>query len=400
MRVLMMSWEYPPHIVGGLGAHAGALAPALARLGVEVHVVTPLKTDSPQEEASQGVRIHRIPRDPHTGISGSYYDQVVAENAGLEAAATRLRERVGGFDVLHNHDWLTSFAARAIKNTMHVPLIATVHATERGRGRGHLATEQARRINDAEWWLTYEAWRVICCAQYMAGEVRQYFQVPADKVDVIPNGVDPRLFSYLDGVDLSEFRARYAAPDERLVLFVGRIVEEKGAHILVRAAPRILAELPRTRFVIAGRGPELDNLRRLVEELGVQHAVNLVGFVDDATRDRLYVCADCAVFPSLYEPFGIVALEAMAARTPVVASDVGGLHEVVRHGETGITIYPGDPDSCAWGVLHTLQHPEWARMRAENAYRAILETYNWDTIAGQTLSVYERVVAERAQTDW
>jgi len=90
----------------------------------------------------------------------------------------------------------------------------------------------------------------------------------------------------------------------------------------------------------------------------------------------------------------------MAARTPVVASDVGGLHEVVRHGETGITIYPGDPDSCAWGVLHTLRHPEWARMRAENAYRAILETYNWDTIAGQTLSVYERVVAERAQTDW
>jgi len=106
------------------------------------------------------------------------------------------------------------------------------------------------------------------------------------------------------------------------------------------------------------------------------------------------------VFPSLYEPFGIVALEAMAARTPVVVSEIGGLKEVVKHGETGITIYPGDPASCAWGIVHTLQHPEWAAMRVENAFREVRTIYNWDVIAGQTEAVYRRVIAERAQTAW
>ncbi len=400
MRVLMTSWEYPPHVVGGLGAHVGALAPALARLGVEVHVVTPLKTDSAPEEVEQGVFVHRVAPDPSVQAPWQFYDQVLAENAGLESASLSLRDRLGGFDLAHNHDWLTSFAARRVKNMLHLPLVATIHATERGRGRGQLGSDQARRINEAEWWLTYEAWRVICCAQYMAGEVRRYFEAPADKLDVVPNGVDPNRFAYLDGVDLHAFRARYAAPEDKLVLFVGRIVREKGAEVLVRAAPKVLAAAPNTRIVIAGRGPELDNLRQVVAQFSLQRRVNLAGFVDDASRDKLYVTADCAVFPSLYEPFGIVALEAMAAHTPVVVSDVGGLREVVRHAGTGITIYPGDPDSCAWGILHTLQHPEWAHMRAENAYRTILETFNWDTVARQTLSVYERVLAERVGTDW
>ncbi|GAI01374.1 unnamed protein product [marine sediment metagenome] len=124
------------------------------------------------------------------------------------------------------------------------------------------------------------------------------------------------------------------------------------------------------------------------------------GFITDEDRDRLYRVADCAVFPSLYEPFGIVALEAMAARTPVVVSEVGGLREVVKHAETGITVYPNNPESCAWGILHTLQHPEWTRQRVENAYRMVLTRYNWDTIAGQTVDVYQRVIDERARTEW
>ncbi|NLD45085.1 MAG: glycosyltransferase family 4 protein [Chloroflexi bacterium] len=400
MRVLMTSWEYPPHVVGGLGAHVGALAPALARLGVEVHVVTPLRTDSPAYEVAEGVHVHRIAAPGPAASYGAFYDQVRQANAILAEACLALRGEVGGFDLLHNHDWLTYFAAREAKHACHLPLVATIHATERGRGHGNLASTEARSINDTEWWLVYEAWRVICCANYMAGEVQSFFEAPADKLDVIPNGVDPNLFSYLDGVDLSAFRATYARPDEKLVLFVGRIVREKGAEVLVRSAPKVLAEMPNTRFVIAGRGPELEALRQLVHEMSLQHHVNLVGFIDDASRDKLYVTADCAVFPSLYEPFGIVALEAMAAHTPVVASEVGGLQEVVRHAETGITIYPNDPDSCAWGILHTLQHPEWARLRAENAYRAILERYNWDAIARETRLVYERVISERARTDW
>lgn len=399
MRVLMLSWEFPPHIVGGLGAHVGALAPALARLGIEVHVVTPRKTDSPTRETVGGVQVHRVP-SLSSDQGGSFFEQTVRTNRELTAACVRLREEVGGFDLVHNHDWLTAFAAREVKHAFHLPLVATIHATERGRGRGSLGTEEAVEIDNAEWWLVYEAWRVICCAEYMARQVRESFAAPADKLDVIPNGVDPHQFAHLEGVDLSEFRARYAPPGGKIVLFVGRLVREKGAEVLVRAAPQVLTEAPDTQFLIAGRGPELDRLQELVEELSVQHRVRLLGFVDDDTRDRLYVAADCAVFPSLYEPFGIVALEAMAARTPVVVSEVGGLCEVVQHAETGITIYPNDPDSCAWGILHTLNHPEWAQTRVENAYRSLLERFNWDTIAGQTHAVYDRVIAERAQTDW
>jgi len=184
------------------------------------------------------------------------------------------------------------------------------------------------------------------------------------------------------------------------VVSVGRLVDEKGMQVLVRSAPAVLAAVPEAKLVIAGKGPQADYLAGLVEELGLPGKVLLAGFISDEDRNRLYKAAQCAVFPSLYEPFGIVALEAMAARVPVVVSEVGGLAEIVQHGETGITIYPDDPASCAWGITHTLQHPHWAQERVDNAYRVVTTRYNWDTIAEQTEAVFARVVAERQRTDW
>jgi glycogen(starch) synthase len=212
--------------------------------------------------------------------------------------------------------------------------------------------------------------------------------------------VDPRPFEALDGLDLTSLRARYAFAEEKLVFFVGRLVAEKGAEILVRAAPFVLQEMPSVRFVIAGRGPETARIQQVIKELELQTHVTLAGFISDDERDQIFKTADCAVFPSLYEPFGIVALEAMAARVPVVVSEVGGLREVVQHGETGITVYPNNPESCARGILHTLQNPQWAAMRVANAYRKVLTVYNWQTIAAQTTAVYQRIIAERAHTPW
>lgn len=398
MRVLMLSWEYPPHVVGGLGKHVAELLPALVRQGVEVHLLTPLHAPGEALERVGNLTVHRVPKPSFA--YPDFYAEVVQANVALARAGEEIVQRYGPFDLLHNHDWLTSFGARSLKHQYKLPLLATIHATERGRGRGHLQGEQAQRINDAEWWLTYEAWRVICCARYMAQEVMDYFGTPADKVDVIPNGVDPTPFQALEGEDLTAFRARWAFAEEKIVLYIGRLVYEKGVEVLVRAAPLVLAQVPQAKFIIAGKGPELERLRQLVGELNLASKVLLVGFIDDDTRNRLYKVADVAVFPSLYEPFGIVALEAMAARTPVVVSEVGGLKEVVRHAETGITIYPNDVASCAWGILHTLQHPEWAQQRVENAYREVLTVFNWDTIAEQTRAVYERVVAERSRVNW
>jgi glycosyltransferase involved in cell wall biosynthesis len=263
-----------------------------------------------------------------------------------------------------------------------------------------LVGESALSIDSKEWWLTYDAWRVICCTEYMRREVQSYFGTPPDKVDIIPNGVDISPFAVYQDQDLSKFRSRFAGTDEKLVLHVGRIVAEKGIEVLIRSVPRVLEDLPNTRFVIAGKGPELERMRDLVDLLGISQNVYLPGFISDEDRNRLYVIADCAVFPTLYEPFGIVALEAMAARTPVVVSEVGGLREVVRHAETGITIFPGDAESCAWGILHTLENPVWAQQRVENAYREVQNIYNWTAIAKQTADVYQRVVEERRRTDW
>ncbi|MBC7237107.1 MAG: glycosyltransferase family 4 protein [Chloroflexi bacterium] len=398
MRVLMLSWEYPPHVVGGLGKHVAELAPALADLGIELYLLTPMRRGGAERETIAGIRVYRIPSPAN--VYPNFYEEVVHTNETLERACEELLATEGPFELIHNHDWLTSFVARRLKHAHKLPLLATIHATERGRGRGQLLGEQAQRVNDAEWRLTYEAWRVICCTRFMADEIHRYFQVPLDKVDVIPNGVDPTPFQKLEGQDLSAFRARWAQPEEKIVLYVGRVVQEKGAEILVRSAPFVLARVPEAKFIIAGTGPELERLRDLVQELGLSTKVLLPGFIDDKDRDRLYKVADCAVFPSLYEPFGIVALEAMAAKTPVVVSEVGGLAEVVRHAETGITIYPGDVQSCAWGILHTLEHPEWTRQRVQNAYEEVLRVYNWHTIAEQTAKVYRRIVEERARVYW
>lgn len=408
LRVLMLSWEYPPHVVGGLGAHVAALAPALVRAGVQVQVVTPRWKGGEEQEPlvvtksrarkTPSPSVYRI--NPPVMRMGNFFADAQQTNLNLEEQALKVYDHNGGFDLIHAHDWLVAFAATSLKRMHKTPLLATIHATERGRGRGFLGGETSHAINGAEWWLTYEAWRVITCSQFMTGEVREYFNVPPDKIDVVPNGVDSTPFDELDGIDLSEFRKRWALPDERIVFNVGRVVHEKGAHLIVEAAPRVLAQVPNVKFIIAGTGSLADQLKRRAWELGVAEKVILAGFISDPDRNRLLKVADAAIYPSLYEPFGIVALEAMAAKCPVIVSDVGGLKEVVKHDITGVTIYPDNIDSTAWGILHTLQNPAAANARAAKAYRIVREEFNWDRIAEETREIYERIVRERTKAHW
>ncbi|GAB4400734.1 MAG: glycosyltransferase family 4 protein [Anaerolineales bacterium] len=398
MRVLMFSWEYPPHVVGGLGKHVMELAPALAEQGAEVHVVTPAWMGGAPEEHSGNLHVYRVA--PPEGPFDDVHDAAERTNVRLGDVAEALVSGTGAFDIIHAHDWLVAFAGERLKHAHKTPLLATIHATEMGRNHGHLYNDLQQSIHSVEWWLTYEAWRVICCSQYMAWEVQTYFHVPADKIDVIPNGVDTAPFERWRDVDLADFRKRFALPHEKIVFYVGRVVYEKGVHVLLDAVPKVLAAFPDAKFVIAGTGAMLGDLRHRAQERGLSGKVLFTGFISEEDKNRLFALADCVVFPSLYEPFGIVALEAMASRAPVVVSSVGGLAEVVQHAETGITVYPGNAESLAWGILHTLQEPEWARQRAEAAYRMVKEQYNWRRIAEQTLGVYDRVVRERAQADW
>lgn len=406
MKVLMLSWEYTPHIVGGLGKHVVEIVPELIADGVEVHLVTPNFDNAQFSEplylpdgtpAQNGSRLYRV--NP-SGGQGDFFTNTWHDNIGVEEFCTHLVRQEGGFDLIHNHDWLSGFAAIALKNDFHLPLLSTIHATEMGRNRGQLYGEMQRSIHMAEWWLAYESWRIIACSHYMAWEVETYFGAPPEKVDIIPNGVDPRRFDALQGVDLSSFRLGFARPNEPIVYYVGRMVPEKGLSVLIDAAPLVLREWPEVKFVLAGGGGYANELRAKADTLGVGDSILFPGRISDEVRDGLFKVADVAVFPSLYEPFGIVALEAMAAGTPVVVSDVGGLSEVVELHETGLKVYPNDPASLAWGILHTLKHPDWSRSRAQNADHVARTLYNWGRVADMTLDVYKRVVGEAHAGNW
>lgn len=399
MRILMLSWEYPPHLAGGLGAHVMDLVPALAAQGAEVTVVTPRwRGGAEAEELSLNARVFRV--EPPVASVQNLFPDAQQTNLTLEHFVHALWEREGGFDLIHTHDWLVSFAAIALKKFYKTPLVATMHATERGRHGGYIGNPMSEALDGAEWWLTFEAWRVITTSVYMAREVETFFELPTDKITVIPNGVDAaRMDAYLYQ-DLRAFRNVWALPDEKIVFYVGRMQYEKGLQLLVEAAREILSRGERVKFILAGRGPMLEPLQRRVVELGLQERVLLPGYVADTVRDQLYCAADAAVFPSLYEPFGIVALEAMAAQCPVIVSDVGGLGEVVEHQHTGIKIYPSNLGMLVDSILYTLHDAHAARERAARAGAMVREVYAWQNIARATAALYQEIIEARQNVNW
>jgi len=394
LRVLMLSWEYPPKSVGGLAQHVYDLTGALVESGVDVHLITSGEKGAPAYERVNGVKVYRV--EPYRVSSPDFVTWVAQFNVALLEKVMQLLGEVGGFQIVHAHDWLVAYAARAVKHAGRLPLVATIHATEYGRNYG-LHNDVQRHISDIEWWLTYEAWRVICCSRYMEGEVKHVFQLPDDKVTVIPNGVNAASFQIGSG---NVHRSHYAAPDERIVFYVGRLVKEKGVQILLDAAPEVLSHYPQTKFIIAGKGPHLAPLKRQAEALGIANRVYFTGYIDDSVRNSLYSWSDAAVFPSLYEPFGIVALEAMAARTPVIVSDCGGISEIVSHGVNGLKAATGNSHSLAQNILAVLKQPELGEYLKENAYSMVLEEFNWRHIARQTAAVYKEVLDAHRRTTW
>jgi len=395
LRVLMLSWEFPPRIIGGLARHVYDLTRALADSGVEVDVITVAEDGALPFEDLHGVNVYRV-KHPLPAACDFITDILQLNVAMLEKVMALLR-RGESYDLVHAHDWLVAFAARAVKYALRLPLISTIHATEYGRNHG-LHTEEQRYISDVEWCLTYEAWRVICCSRYMRQELQRVFQLPPDKIRMVPNGVDPR--QCRAGRNDSFLQQRFAPAGEQVVFFVGRLVREKGVQVLLEAAPRILAQAPKTRFVIAGRGPVLESLRGQARQMGIDRQVDFAGYVDDVTRNALYQAASVAVFPSIYEPFGIVALEAMAAKVPVVVADTGGLSEIVSHGVDGLKCYVGHAASLADQVLAVLGDAALAQKLSENAYHKVLTRYSWQEIARQTRTIYQEVLLAFRRSDW
>jgi len=394
MKVLMLSWEYPPRIVGGLSRHVYGLSNALASLGIDVKVITCCSDIAPDEK-NKNLEVYRVPSkiiDTPDFLSWIYF-----LNLNFIRKSIEIYER-DNFDIIHAHDWLSAFAGYTLKHSLKKPLVSTIHATEYGRNQG-IYTREQKFIHDIEWWLTYESWRVIVCSNSMKEEVKNLFSLPEDKIDIIPNGIDVKDLDSGD-INLEEIRKKYAPNDEKIVLFIGRMYFQKGPEYLLRSIPIVLSKFPKTKFIFIGTGDMLEQLKREAYELGVQENTIFTGFIEDNLRNAILKVSDICVFPSIYEPFGIVALEAMALEKPVIASNTGGFSEIIESGRDGILFKPRDVSELSQKIIFLLENPDYAKELGRNAKEKVEKIYTWDKIAEKTLEVYNRVYKEYQNSNW
>lgn len=390
MKILMLTWEYPPRIVGGIARVVHDLSKRLIKDGHEVTVVTYRdNADVPEYENDKGVNVYRV--DNYMIHPNNFIDWIMQLNFNMLSKATEIINKEGGFDVIHAHDWLVTYAAKSLKNAYDIPIVATIHATEAGRNSG-IHDETQRYINDTEWLLTYEATEVIVNSDYMKNEIQRLFGLPFDKINVIPNGIN---LSNFTGIERDyDFRRQYAMDNEKIILYVGRLVYEKGVQHLIAAMPKILSNYNDAKLIIAGRGGMMDELRAEASNLGLNDKIYFTGYLNSKQVQKMYKCADVAVFPSTYEPFGIVALEAMLAGVPTVVSDVGGLDEIVTHGVDGMKSYAGNANSIADSVTALLYDHQLATNVSKKAKQKVKDQFNWEKIAQDTHFTYEKAICQ------
>ncbi len=389
-RVLNLSWEYPPLIEGGLARHVRKLSEGLvAGEEVEVHVLTRGDEGMGAEEEIDGVIVHRVrePRRPRD--LGEFVTWIEHMNSDMLAAGIGLRERLD-FDLVHGHDWLVASAGDHLARLLRCPLVVTIHATEYGRHQGWVDKHPQSYIHGVERWMANRAERVITCSHYMREHVADIYHLEEERITVIPNGIDP--LDLRPAEDLEALRASFAAPDERLVLLVGRLVYEKGFQLALDALPGLIEHLGNVRFLVAGSGTHEQELRAQARRLGLMEHGTFLGWIGDDVLHSLYSIADLCVVPSLYEPFGLVALEAMASGCPCIVADTGGLREIVPEDErVGLRFNGGDAEHLATMIERLLTDPELRDRLVAQASEHVLG-FDWADVAEKTAALYGEVL--------
>jgi glycogen(starch) synthase len=394
-RVLLLSWEYPPVIEGGLARHVRKLAEALVRRGVCVDVLTRGAGEGAggaSVEERGGVTVHRVPEPGWPRDLDRFVAWVQRMNDDMLAAGSSLAQE-HSYDLIHGHDWLVAHASSALSQRLDIPYATTIHATEHGRHQGWVQDEPQSHIHSVERRMAQRADAVIVCSYYMRGHVADIFDIDERRITVIPNGIDPHDLQPVD--DLHALRREFADPSDRLVLLVGRLVYEKGFQLALDALPGVIERVGAVRFLVAGSGTHETELRAQAQRLGLSEHGVFLGWIGDDALHSLYRIADLCVVPSIYEPFGLVALEAMASGCPCIVADTGGLREVVPGGDrVGLRFDGGDAEHLGVMIERLLVDTELRDRLVTEASEHVLR-FDWDDIAQRTHTIYSDLTAPR-----
>ena len=417
MKIAVLVYEYPPKIVGGLGTYAAEITRKFVLLDHDVSVFT-MNDDTgslPTRELWRGIEIHR---PLHIDVSDSLPDVIAEEvrkwDRGIQffsktlvynyLTASKLvnelvRREEFDYDLVVAHDWLSVIAGIAIKKELGLPLVFHMHSTEKGRTSGNGSDV----VSSIEQRGGQMADLVVTVSHAMKDELAE-LGFPNEKVKVCYNGVDPEKYSpkQVSEEKKNELRQEYGLKENDLMaLFIGRLVWVKGVDKLIMAMPEVLKKVPNAKLVVVGLGDMQDYLQALVNKLKLQDVVKFrFEFVPEEERIVHYAACDVAVFPSLYEPFGIVALEAMCMEKPVVvgAAGVSGMREVVVPSgpdQCGFHINPNDPADIAWGITSAVQDYNRKIQLGQSGRKRVLQNFSWDVAAQRTIQLYSELTKSK-----
>lgn len=376
----MLSWEYPPSATGGMAAHVDGLSHALQRSGHDVALITRRAPGSAPDSVVAGVRILRadvempwLPDDPIAAVASGNHAFVAISSALADWRP----------DIVHAHDWGVAWAADVLASLSAAPIVTTLHGTERGRHGGHLAPGTPTDINSVEWWQAARSARVITSTKLLVQDILDGFEIDPALVTRIPGGIDPAWWESSSS-DEPEPEAR-----STMVLAWGRVRYEKGFQVLARAVGSLRSQLTGLECMIAGRGSYLPELQSQIDIAGAGDLIQLPGFLTDNELRAAIHRAGCVVIPSLYEPFGVVALEALAGGAPLIVADTGGLAELVGGTGAALMFEPGNSDDLARCIEQVLTDTDQADEMVRRGHELLQASYSWDAIAARTVSVYD-----------
>lgn len=413
MKIGFFVWEYPPALVGGLGTYAEYITREYVKIGHDVDVFTLNPGTLKTLETIKGVEVNRpliadasnifpmfVTEDLRRwGTNIRFFNDIFLYNilSSTKFINDLIRKKGYEYDIVCVHDWLSSIAGNIIKNETKIPVVFHVHSTEWGRSGGqgsevvtHLEDQTAQRAD-----------RIITVSEAMREDLVRHGWSEA-KISVVWNGVDPEQYdpAKVKTQDIERIRKRHEIPDGwRMLLFLGRLTWVKGVRNLIQALPLILKDYPKTKLVILGKGEEQKDIIEMASRLGIKENVAcLFEFVSEQERIAYYASSDVCIFPSIYEPFGIVSLEAMSMAKPVVVGAqgvVGFREQVVSSGEdqNGIHVNGNDPDDIAWGIKEVLKDLDRAKKWGENGRKRVLQYFTWRKVAEQTIDIYKSLLA-------